>query len=46
GSREQVNYAFKIMAEGTSADRQLATLQRTGDLGAVVQQLIQETNDL
>ncbi len=46
GSREQVNYAFKIMEEGTSADRQLATLKRTGDMHAVVQQLIEETNDL
>ena len=46
GSREQVNYAFQIMDEGTSADRQLATLKRTGSLQAVVQQLIEETNDL
>jgi carboxylate-amine ligase len=46
GSREQVNYAFEIMEQGTSADRQLATLRRTGDLQAVVQQLISETNDL
>jgi carboxylate-amine ligase len=46
GSREQVNYAFKIMEEGTSADRQLATLERTGDMLAVVRQLIDETNDL
>jgi len=44
-SRDQVNYAFKIMEEGTSADRQLATLKRTGELRAVVQQLINETND-
>ena len=46
GSREQVNYAFQIMDEGTSADRQLATLKRTGSMQAVVQQLIEETNDL
>jgi carboxylate-amine ligase len=46
GSRDQVNYAFKIMEEGTSADRQLATLKRTGDMLAVVQQLIDETNEL
>ncbi|HSG17273.1 MAG TPA: carboxylate-amine ligase [Anaerolineae bacterium] len=46
GSREHVNYAFKIMDDGTSADRQLATLRRTGSMQAVVQQLIEETNDL
>src|SRR5688500_12156514 len=31
GSRRQVEYAFKILDEGTSADRQLATFERTGD---------------
>ena len=31
GSREQVAYAFKIMEEGTSADRQLKTLKKSGD---------------
>jgi len=46
GSRKYVNYAFTIMDGGTSADRQLATLKRTGSMQAVVQQLIEETNDL
>jgi carboxylate-amine ligase len=43
GSRKEVEYAFKILEEGTSADRQLATFERTGDLKAVVDQLIAET---
>jgi carboxylate-amine ligase len=43
GSRKEVEYAFKILDEGTSADRQLATFERTGDLKAVVDQLIAET---
>lgn len=43
GSRKEVEYAFEILEKGTSADRQLATFQRTGDLKAVVDQLIAET---
>ncbi len=43
GSRKEVEYAYRIMDEGTSADRQLATFERTGDLKAVVDQLIRET---
>jgi carboxylate-amine ligase len=43
GSRKQVEYAFRILDEGTSADRQLATWKRTGDVKAVVDQLIRET---
>jgi carboxylate-amine ligase len=43
GSRREVEYAFKIMREGTSADRQLATYDQTGDLKAVVDRLIAET---
>jgi glutamate---cysteine ligase / carboxylate-amine ligase len=46
GSRQEVEYAFKILSEGTSADRQLATFKKTGSLKAVVDQLIAETNDL
>ena len=45
GSRKEVEYAFRILDEGTSADRQLATYQRTGSLEAVVDQLIQETEE-
>ena len=43
GSRKEVEYAFKIMDEGSSADRQLAVYERTGDLKAVVDHLIAET---
>ncbi len=46
GSHSEVAYAHTIMENGTSADRQLATFNETGSLQAVVQQLIQETNDL
>ena len=40
GTRKEVEYAFHILENGSSADRQLATFQRTGDLRAVVDQLI------
>jgi carboxylate-amine ligase len=43
GSRKEVEYAFRILDEGTSADRQIATWKRTGDVKAVVDQLVQET---
>ena len=43
GSRKEVEYAFTILREGTSADRQLASFEQTGDLKAVVDQLIRET---
>src|SRR3989304_2019534 len=41
--RQDIEYAYKIMEEGTSADRQLATFHRAGDLNAVGDQLIAET---
>jgi len=43
GSRKEVEYAYTILRDGTSADRQLATFERTGDFKAVVDQLIRET---
>jgi glutamate---cysteine ligase / carboxylate-amine ligase len=43
GSRQEVAYAYKILAEGSSADRQLATFKRTNDLKVVVDHLIDET---
>lgn len=43
GTRKEVEYAFHILENGSSADRQLATFKRTGDLRAVVDQLIIET---
>ena len=45
GSRHEIEYAYRILQEGSSADRQLATYERTGDLKAVVDQLIQETSE-
>jgi len=45
GSREAVNYVHTVLAEGTSADRQLAVFRRTGDLKAVVQHLVEETRE-
>ncbi|HET6230318.1 MAG TPA: carboxylate-amine ligase [Longimicrobiaceae bacterium] len=43
GSRAEVEYAFKILDEGSSADRQIAVFERTGDFKAVVDHLIAET---
>lgn len=43
GSRRDVEHAYTILETGTSADRQLATHRKTGDLRAVVDQLVRET---
>lgn len=43
GSRSAIDYVHRILEEGTSADRQIATYERTGDLKAVVDQLVRET---
>jgi len=45
GSRKEVEYAFRILEEGTSADRQLAVYERTGDFKAVVEHLVRETEE-
>lgn len=45
GSRQEVEYAYRILSEGSSADRQIATYKETGDLKAVVDQLIRETSE-
>jgi carboxylate-amine ligase len=45
GSRAEVEYAFRILEEGSSADRQLAVFERTGSLHAVVDHLIAETEE-
>ncbi len=42
-SRAEVDYVHTIMENGTSADRQLHVYKETGDLKAVVDQLIRET---
>jgi hypothetical protein len=34
-----------ILAEGTSADRQLAVYRQSGDLRRVVQSIVEETRD-
>jgi glutamate---cysteine ligase / carboxylate-amine ligase len=43
GSRREVDYVRTILADGTSADRQLRVYRDTGDLRAVVQALVAET---
>src|SRR6266704_1907237 len=43
GSRKEVEYAFRILDEGSSADRQLAVYARTKDFKAVVDHVIAET---
>ncbi len=45
GSRQEVEYAFTILEQGTSADRQLAVFNETKDHKAVVQHLIKETEE-
>jgi len=43
GSRWAVNYVHTILREGTSAERQLRVYKETGDLKAVVRQVVAET---
>jgi len=43
GSRQAVSYLYRVIEEGTGADRQLAVYRKTEDLGAVVDYLIAET---
>ena len=43
GARQDIEYAYRILEGGSSADRQLAVFRDTGDLKSVVDQLIQET---
>lgn len=43
GSRRELNYIYKILEHGTSADRQLEVFRETGDLKKVVDNLIVET---
>jgi len=42
-SREEVNYVREIMKTGTGADRQLRVYRETGDMKAVMDYIIQET---
>jgi carboxylate-amine ligase len=43
GSAEELGYIHKIMADGTGADRQLKVFAETNDLKAVVDYMIQQT---
>ena len=43
GSRNEIGHIERIMREGTGADRQLAVWERTQDMKAVVDQIVQET---
>ena len=43
GSANEMAHIERIMREGTGADRQLATWERTHDMKAVVHQIVDET---
>lgn len=46
GTRKEVEYAFRILDEGSSADRQLKVFDQSGgDMKAVVDHLIRETEE-
>jgi glutamate---cysteine ligase / carboxylate-amine ligase len=45
GSRAEVEYAYRILEHGSSADRQLRVYEETGDLKAVVDNLVRETEE-
>ncbi len=45
GTRKEVEYLHTILAEGSSADRQIATYAETGDLKAVVDRLVEESRE-
>ena len=45
GSRTEVEHAYRILEEGSSADRQLRVWEATHDHRAVVDQLIMETRE-
>jgi carboxylate-amine ligase len=42
-SRKEMAHIERIMREGTGADRQLEVFHRTGDIKAVVDQIVEET---
>jgi carboxylate-amine ligase len=43
GSRKEVEYIREIMKMGTGADRQLDVYRETGDMKAVMDYIIEET---
>ena len=44
-SRREVEYVRTIVANGTSAERQLQVYRETGDLRAVVRAIVEETRE-
>jgi carboxylate-amine ligase len=44
GSREEIQYVYKILEMGSGADRQLALYEKTNDTKAVVDYIIDETH--
>jgi glutamate---cysteine ligase / carboxylate-amine ligase len=45
GTRKEIEYAYKILEGGSSADRQLKTFEKAGTTRAVVDQLVAETQE-
>jgi carboxylate-amine ligase len=45
GTRKEVEYAFRILEEGNSADRQVRVFEQTGDLKTVVDHMVRETRE-
>ena len=45
GTRKEVEYLHTILADGSSADRQIGTFRATGDFQAVVDRLVQESRE-
>jgi glutamate---cysteine ligase / carboxylate-amine ligase len=45
GTRKEVEYAFRILDEGNSAERQERVFEKTGDLKAVVDHMVRETRE-
>ncbi len=43
GSRNEINYVYKMLENGSGADRQLRVFRETGDLKQVVDYIISET---
>ncbi len=43
GSRNEINYVYRMLQEGSGADRQLRVFRETGDLKKVVDYIIAET---
>jgi len=44
GSRSEIQYVYKILENGTGADRQLKVYEQSGDTKSVVDYIIEETH--